>query len=236
MEEDPTPKLVYDDKRGVLLSVSLPDSDNLSLQSEPLHELAIIREHGRWAISLITEYLNKQHGHHYTGPQIVRIYRQLRYEQEIAESVHAGQVLVVWREEFRNAASDSSQKQVLKEIKEVIMNRFHEIMESELDDSEFSIDIELDRAADKPLPRAKRTAADTELFSHEDKPHFLKSYQQDKTPEQTTAEGIEQVAKKDAYKAGLSEWEKSFYGGDKEARKEMPRADNNKYKVPLTMA
>ncbi len=58
-------------------SIEVTQSDKVSLTSEELHELAILREHGKWAMTLITKYLNKQHGRNFTGAQLVQVWRDL---------------------------------------------------------------------------------------------------------------------------------------------------------------
>ncbi|KAI4262139.1 MAG: hypothetical protein L6R42_002678 [Xanthoria sp. 1 TBL-2021] len=244
LDELPVPEVTYD--KYDRPSVKLEGSDNVSLESEPLHELAILREHGRWAMSLITRYLNKQHGQNYTGAQIVRIWRQLRYQQEEAESVHAGQVLVVWREEFRNAVSQGSKKKLFEELMDVTFKRFFDQMGSDLDNSEITIDPELDRLAEDEVnfgpevegidysnrARGKWTAEETNFFKHQYGAHFIHHQNQDKSTEQNIAEGIERAEKKKAYEDDLRKFKEAFFKGDNKAQ--IPWVDDPKYKMPIT--
>lgn len=198
-------------------------------------------------MSLITRYLNKQYEQNYTGAQIVRIYRQLRYEQEEATSVHAGQVLVVWRENFRDAEPGSSEEQLFKELKDYTFQRFFETMQSELDDSDFEIDLELDKMAKDDVKfgseiagedytnraRAKWTAEETKLFSHDDGPHFLQHSNQGKDTDQNAAEGSERAAKKKAYWDDLRVWKEAAYKGETGVR--MPLSTDAKYKTAKTL-
>ncbi|KAI4218569.1 MAG: hypothetical protein L6R36_008884 [Xanthoria steineri] len=143
------PELVI--KSEPAFSIYITDSGASSLESAPLHDLAILRTFGSWAISLITGYLNKQYGGFWTAKEILQIWRHLRREYEQRNYVDGGQVLYVWREEYPNAVPGSKEEQDYKERKVHTFKQFFEEMASELVDSEFTVDLELDRRAEDDL-------------------------------------------------------------------------------------
>ncbi|KAL9032445.1 MAG: hypothetical protein Q9180_006496, partial [Flavoplaca navasiana] len=102
---------------------------------------------GPFPISYITEFLNKRYERKWTGDQVVRAWRKLQRQQETEKIVHEGQALYVSRKQYEASKSDTSEAEHIESIKKNIDQSFVEIMESEMDDSEFFVDVHLDHKA-----------------------------------------------------------------------------------------
>ncbi|CAO1604270.1 hypothetical protein XANCAGTX0491_007830 [Xanthoria calcicola] len=244
------PELIVKSEPG--LSIHITDSGASPLGSAQLHDLAILRTHRGWAISLITGYLNKQYDSNWTGKETLQIWRHLRQEHEQGNFDDAGQVLHVWREKYPNAAPDSKEKQDYKEKKEHTFAQFFEIMASELDDSDFTIDIELDRRAEDNLTvllslREGPGAAlrDNENSLDPDMSQAFKetSVQHDKskyTSEELQEQWLAKREKEKAFNRDLTDWIEGSAKGDKDLGLKPSKLDpvtkqpNTKYyyKVP----
>ncbi|KAI4271897.1 MAG: hypothetical protein LQ337_005673 [Flavoplaca oasis] len=207
-------------------SIQLPDPETAPFLWEQLYNIAILRLFGPFPMSYITEYLNKRYKRNWTGDQVVRAWRKLRHQQEIEKIVHQGQALYVSKEQYAAIKSDTSEAENFESIKENICGNFVAIMESDLDDSEFFVDVHLDnKAADgvtvlssepgklgailrgeiKPDPKDASLFEDT-MFTH---------WKRGNDTNDNIAEVSERGAKAKALKDDLREWEEKVAKGDK---------------------
>ena len=130
------------------LSISITSSKSSSVTSAPLHDLAIFKLFGKLKISYITDYLNKQYNGNWTGKEMVWVWRKLRQEHEKRNSAQAGEVLHLWIDEYRAAVPGSQQRKNYDQTINDALGRFYGAMESEINDSSYEADIELDYKAD----------------------------------------------------------------------------------------
>ncbi|KAL8767705.1 MAG: hypothetical protein Q9209_005885 [Squamulea sp. 1 TL-2023] len=251
MDDGPEPEISFS---GGNISVKLPGTDNASLDSVHLHELAILREHakpGPIALGLITEYFNIRYGHHWTVGQIVRVWRKLRQEFEKDDTIHKGHVILTWRENYPNCEPDDPKKKIYDEILDVTMDQFFETMSSILPDSskvDSLIDMDLERKAFGnvtiltsviaelgAIARQRWPEETQRLFSHDQGPTMLKHFNASKSSQQLSEEALERIQKTRAYETDLHEWKRQVFAeGDMPARK--PLKTDAKYKEPLAMA
>ncbi|KAL8845981.1 MAG: hypothetical protein Q9221_008900 [Calogaya cf. arnoldii] len=229
-------------------SVSLPNTDNASLQTEQLHELAILREQGLpgpWAFGLITEYLNRKHGHRWTTRQIVDVWKGLRQQYEKSDYINAGHVLVAWRGDWRQNADEvlgAGQEEVLREILKQTMEQFFEVMESELDNSSLYLDMQLEHEAESgvtvidsvvkgftELARpAPRTEEEEELWATEEgEAQWFRHPRSSWTGFQQSAAGLRRVYKQRAFESDMRDWKRAQAKGEVRA---VPHPDDPKYK------
>ncbi|KAI4283864.1 MAG: hypothetical protein L6R38_001868 [Xanthoria sp. 2 TBL-2021] len=218
MSDQPDPEVITEGA----LSVRLPNTETASFESEQLHDLAILRVFGRFAMSLITKYLNKQYGREWNGDDVVRVWRKLRQEQEKDKDIFAGQVLYVWREEYRDTLSDSSKMELFEEIKKQTFEHFFDAMSEELNDSDFTIDVKLDfKAGDNvtvlssksggfgALAREKKNL-DPELFEGLT---LFKTYKGLYTTDENNAAYLERRKKAKAWKTDTFKWTEKVIRG-----------------------
>ena len=224
------PKLVVNTEPE--FSIHITDSGASSLEYAPLHDLAILRTLGSWAISLITGYLNKQYGGFWTGKEILQIWRHLKRKYEQGKFVDGGQVLYVWRTKYPNAAPGSKEEQDYKERKFHTVKQFFEEMASELDDSESTIDSTIDselyRRAEDSLtvlsslregPGAALRDNENSLDPEMSRAFKETSVQHDKskyTSEELQEQWLAKREKDNAFSKDFSDWIDQSAKGDKD--------------------
>ena len=207
-------------------SIQLPDPDTAPFQWEHIYHIAILRLYGPFPMSYITEYLNKRYQRNWTGGQVVRAWRKLRQQQEKENIVHEGQALYVSREQYEAIPSNTSEAEHFEVLKEGIYNGFIETMESELDDSEFFVDVHLDyKAADGVTVLSSKPGELGPRIRREIKPdpkdeHFFEGtmFRYWKGKNRTTDNqdaALEKNAKERALEEDLKEWERKVVAGDK---------------------
>ncbi|KAL9628678.1 MAG: hypothetical protein Q9204_005738, partial [Flavoplaca sp. TL-2023a] len=137
-----------------------------------------------------------------------------------------GQALYVSREQYEAIKSDTSEAEHFESIKESIYESFVEIMESELDDSEFFVDIQLDhKAADgvtvlssKPGELGARLRGELKPDPKDD--HLFEDsmftyWKKGNTTTDNMDAARERNAKEKALEEDLKEWEAKVAKGDK---------------------
>ncbi|KAL8756596.1 MAG: hypothetical protein Q9199_002825 [Rusavskia elegans] len=223
-------------------SQSLPNTDNASLDSVQLHELAILREQGKpgpWAFKLITEYLNRKHGHEWTTKQIVDVWKKLRQEYEKEALINPGHVLLAWRGDYEDV-SEPGKIPVLRAIHEETMMNFFAVMESEIERSSLSLDLELEREGEggvtvltslqsvkegyAKLSRRPWTKEDTELWSDGLYRHPLGMG----TTDQNSVKGQERIERHRAFQADMYEYKRAVANDNIPIKR--PYKEDGKYK------
>ncbi|KAL8728569.1 MAG: hypothetical protein Q9166_005302 [cf. Caloplaca sp. 2 TL-2023] len=218
------------------LSISLPNTDNASLDSVQLHDLAILRIHGKpgpVAMSLITMYLNKRYNHNWTVNQIVRVWRTLRQEIEKEDTIRAGHVIFLWEDLFEESQfEDREKRNLLEELLNLTIDQFFETMSSELEDSELDIDLDAERKAVDSVTvltsvrenwtaaaRGQWTEADTKLFSHDDGPTMFKHSNWEKDNQKLIDLANERIRRTRALEDATHKWKKEVAAGRNPGRK-----------------
>ena len=207
-------------------SIQLPDPEIALFQWEHLYSIAILRLFGPFHMSHITQYLNKRYERNWTGDQVVHAWRELRHQQEVEKIVHKGQALYVSREQYVAIKSDTSEAENFESIKKNICENFVEIMESELDDSKFFINVKLDhKAADGVTILSSKRGSLGAIICREQKPdpkdyHLFENsmfsyWRRDNKTTDNMDAARARIAKEKALAEDLKEWEEKVAKGDK---------------------
>ncbi|KAL8684637.1 MAG: hypothetical protein Q9224_006220 [Gallowayella concinna] len=242
-------KLEY--KFDPTLRIYSPDTENVSLNSIQLHELAILRELSSpvpTAITFICMYFNKKYGLEWTDKQILQAWKIMRDEIENHEMINKGHPLLIWdRTDDYSKRYPREKVEILKEIERVTMADFYQILASELEDSSIEIDMEIERRAFDEISKVtvsevasiqahwhksknrQWTRKDSELFSHDNGPTFLMHPSAQKSTDENAEDYMKQKELVDKYFADYKEW-MSLATADRATMADKPKPSDPKYK------
>ncbi|KAL8684479.1 MAG: hypothetical protein Q9224_006325 [Gallowayella concinna] len=233
-------------RRTPTLSVSLPESDKLSLDHVQLHELSILRvlgDEGPVPITFIRMYFNKKYTMTWTDEQILRVWQGMRTEIRKDPTIPKGHPLLLWDRtaDYRDGRFPPEKVELLDEIVRTTREEFQDTLGSELNDSSIGIDLEIEQIAfddisivtsiEKRWAKVPRgwTRDDRKLFSHDEGPTWFKHPNSQRTTDDNVDEFLKLKALAEQYSADYKEW-MSLATSERATMANMPKTSDPKYK------